>query len=69
MKVFNLKNTLLIAALVASEGAVSGLGEREWPEAKEAIAPSPQAKARARDASETPGMPKRRDPTECRAPS
>jgi hypothetical protein len=42
MKVFNFKKTLLIAALLASGGAVC-------PEAEEAIAPSPQEKARARD--------------------
>jgi len=49
MKVFNLTNGLFIAALFTSGGALSGLGEREWPRAEQAIAPSPQEKPRARD--------------------
>ena len=50
MKILNLKNGLLIAALLASGGALSGLGERGWRGAEQTIAPSPQDKVRARNA-------------------
>ena len=41
---------LLIAALLASGQALSGLGEREWRGAEQTTAPSPQEKAQARNA-------------------
>jgi len=50
MKISNLKNGLLIAALLASGGALSGLGEREWRGAEQTIGPSPQEKAQAQNA-------------------
>lgn len=50
MKILNLKNGLLIAALLASGEALSGLGEREWRGAEQTIAPSPHEKAQARNA-------------------
>ena len=46
----NLKNGLLIAALLASGEALSGLGEREGRGAEQTTAPSPQEKAQARNA-------------------
>ena len=50
MKVFNLQIGLFVSALLASGGAVSGLGESEWHATETAFAPSPQEKAQARDA-------------------
>ena len=46
----HLKNGLLIAALLASGEALSGLGEREWRGAEQTTAPSPQENAQARTA-------------------
>jgi hypothetical protein len=50
MKVFNLKTGLFIPAVLASSGALSGVGEREWHGTEQAFAPSPQEKAQARTA-------------------
>jgi hypothetical protein len=50
MKILNLKNGLLIAALLVSGEALSGLGEREWHGAEQTTAPSPQENAQARNA-------------------
>ena len=50
MKILNLKNGLLIAALLASGEAFCGLGEREWRGAEQTTAPSPQQKTQARNA-------------------
>ena len=50
MKILSLKNGVFIAALLASGGALSGLGEHEWRGAEQTTAPSPQNKAKARNA-------------------
>ena len=50
MKILSLRNGAFIAALLASGGALSGLGEHEWRGAEQTTAPSPQNKAKARNA-------------------
>ena len=48
MKVFNLQAGIFIAVLLASGGAFSGLGDRGWHGARQALAASPEQKALAR---------------------
>ena len=50
MKLFDLKNGLFIPALLASGGALSGLGEREWRGTEHPSVPSLEERAQARDA-------------------
>jgi len=50
MKLFDLKNGLFIPALLASGGALSGLGEREWRGTEHSSVPSLEERAPARDA-------------------
>jgi hypothetical protein len=50
MKTFHLKDGLLIAALLASGEALPGLDKHEWRGAEQTTAPSPQNKAKARNA-------------------